>query len=101
MDAIKSHLSGLAHTTWVSRLVFWLTIAGMAYGLYKAYDLGQTMRAAAQARAEEAIASEDRAFCEKFGMSVGSATYLSCCRELSFIRQKQTERDRTVTIDML
>ncbi len=101
MHAIKSRLSGLAHVTSVSRLVFWLTIAGMAYGLYKAYDLGQTTRAIAQARADEAIANEDRAFCEKFGMSAGSVTYVSCCRELSFIRRKQTERDRTMAPDIL
>ena len=101
MDEIKSGLSALAHATPVSRLVFFLTIAGIAYGLYRAHDLGQTMRANAQARAEEAITNEDRAFCEKFGMRAGSMTYVSCCQELSSIRQNQTERDRTIALDML
>jgi hypothetical protein len=77
----------------VWRAAYWLIILGTALALYKSYNVGRDMRAIAQERFDQAIASEDRNFCEKFGLPTGTSRYLSCCQELSIIRQRQRDRD--------
>jgi hypothetical protein len=59
------------------------------------------MRAIAREQFEQAVADEDHAFCEKFGLRAGTSEYVACCRELSVIRQKQTERDRSAAQGLL
>jgi len=85
----------------VWRVAYWLVIAGTACGLYKAYCTGRDARAIAQERLEQTLADEDHGFCERFGMRAGTSEYATCCRELSIIRQKQTERDRSATQSLL
>jgi uncharacterized protein (DUF58 family) len=51
------------------------------------------MRIAAREQLEQAVAAEDRGFCEMFGMRSGSAEFAACSRELAIIRQKQVDRD--------
>ena len=95
MTRTKSSVAGATRVPVAWRVAYWLVIAGTACGLYKAYQVGRDMRAMAQEQLEHTLADEDHGFCERFGMRAGSADYVACCRELSVIRQKQTERDRS------
>ena len=101
MIRAKSGLAGGTRVPIAWRVAYWLVIAGTACGLYKAYQVGRDMRAIAQERLERTVADEDHGFCEKFGMRTGTAEYVACCRELSVIRQKQTERDRSAAQGLL
>jgi len=51
------------------------------------------MRAVAQANLDSTLANENRAFCEKFGMRVGTSEFAACSDALADIRKKQTDRD--------
>ena len=101
MTRAKSGLAGAASVPVVWRAAYWLVIAGTACGLYKAYQAGRDMRAIAQEQLERTLADEDHGFCERFGMRAGTAEYVNCCHELSVIRQKQTERDRSAASGLL
>jgi hypothetical protein len=65
----------------------------VAYGLSVVFVTGPATRAAAQQRLAQAIADENRAFCERFGMRVESSEFVRCNKELAIVRQKQTDRD--------
>jgi hypothetical protein len=96
MAKVKIGSSGVANNALGARLAFWLILAAMAFGLYEATEVGRTMRVLSQDQVERTLAAEDRAFCEKFGMRPGGNDYADCCRELSIIRRKQTDRDAAV-----
>lgn len=70
-----------------------LIVLAMALGLYAIFVTGPAMRAVAQANLERTLADENRAFCEKFGMRVGTSEFVACSQELTVIRTKQTDRD--------
>ena len=101
MMRAKSGLAGVASISIVWRAAYWLIIAGTAFGLYKAYSVGQEIRAIAREQFEQAVADEDHAFCERFGLHAGTSEYVACCRQLSIVRQKQTERDRSAAQGLL
>jgi hypothetical protein len=101
MIRVNTGLTDIVAIRTVWRVAYWLVIAGTAVGLYKAYTVGRDMRAIAQKQFEQAVANEDHAFCESFGMRAGTSDYAACCRELSIIRQKQTERDRQAAPSLL
>jgi len=64
-----------------------------AFGLYAIFVTGPAMRAVAQANLESTLAEENRAFCEKLGMRVGTSEFVACSQELVSIRKKQSDRD--------
>jgi hypothetical protein len=72
--------------------------AGVLYGLYL---YGQRMRAIAEDQLQQAIADEDRAFCEKFGMRFGTPQFIACSQEIGIIRQKQINRARAAAQGLL
>ncbi len=77
-----------------SRLPFVLLIVVLAvFGLYAILVTGPAMRAVAQTNLDSTLANENRAFCEKFGMRVGSSEFVACGEALADIRKKQTDRD--------
>jgi hypothetical protein len=83
-------------------VVISLFIAAMvAYGLTAAFVTGPAMRVAAQQQLAQTIADENRAFCEKFGMQVGSSEFAACSQELAIVRQKQTDRDNEAAQSIL
>ncbi len=85
-----------------SALAYALLLAVVvAYGLHVLLISAPAMRAAAQEQLEQAIAGEDRAFCEKFGMRAGTSGFVACSRELAIIRQRQTDRDNAAAQGVL
>ena len=75
-------------------LGYWLLLAVLtAFGLHALFFSGPAMRIAAQEQLEQAVAAEDRVFCEMFGMRSGSAAFATCSSELAIIRKKQVDRD--------
>ena len=75
-------------------LGYWLLLAVLtAFGLHALFFSGPAMRMAAQEQLEQAVAAEDRGFCEMFGMRSGSAAFAACSGELAIIRKKQVDRD--------
>jgi len=64
-----------------------------ACGLYGIFVTGPNMRAAAQQQLAQTTSDENLAFCEKFGMRVGSSEFTLCSQELAIVRQNQAERD--------
>ena len=75
-------------------LGYWLLLAVLtAFGLHALFFSGPAMRIAAQEQLEQAVAAEDRGFCEMFGMRSGSAAFAACSSELAIIRKKQVDRD--------
>ena len=70
-----------------------LTVVLAAFGLYAIFVTGPAMRAVAQANLDSTLANENRAFCEKFGMHVGTSEFAACGEALADIRKKQTDRD--------
>jgi hypothetical protein len=73
-------------------LVLVIVVLGAAV-LYAAFSSGQKVRAIAEDRLWRAIADEDRAFCEKFGMHAETPQFVTCGQELWIIRQRQADRD--------
>ena len=73
----------------------------VACGLHALFISGPAMRAAAHELVERSIADEDRGFCEKFSMRLGSAEFTACSRELAIIRQKQVDRDNAAAQGIL
>ena len=79
-----------------------LFIAAMAAcGLYAIFVTGPEMRAAAQQQLVQTTLDENLAFCEKFGMRVGSSEFALCSQELTIVRQKQAERDSAASLGIL
>ncbi|OSI79113.1 hypothetical protein BSZ21_01675 [Bradyrhizobium canariense] len=75
-------------------LAFPLFLGAMvACGLYAAFIATPEMRAAAQQQLVEALTDENRSFCERFGMRVGSNEFVACNEGLAIVRQKQAARD--------
>jgi hypothetical protein len=90
----KLSIGSTANPLTGSRVPFALLIVVlMAFGLYAIFVTGPAMRAVAQANLDRALADENRAFCEKFGMRVGTSEFVACSQELTVIRTKQTDRD--------
>ena len=76
------------------QLVFSLFTAVMvACGLYAGLISAPAIRATAQKQLEQTIADENRAFCEKFGMRLGTSEFVECGEQLAIVRQKQIDRD--------
>ena len=75
------------------RAAYWVVFALLAgFGIYTAAVTGPEARAGADQRLQQTIAEENRAFCEKFGMRVGTDEFAACGRELMIIRQNQQKR---------
>jgi hypothetical protein len=72
-----------------------------AFGLHAVFVSGPAMRAAAHEAVMRAVADEDHQFCEMFGMRSGTDAFAACSRELSTIRQRQTERDNAAAQGIL
>jgi hypothetical protein len=84
------HNSG---ATW--RLGYFLLFAVLvASGLYVAFVAGPAYRATTQQQLAQAVADEDRGFCERFGMRAGTSEFRTCSEHLAIIRQNQADRDR-------
>ena len=84
------------------RFAYWPAAAVLAAGaLYAIFVLAPEMRAAAADRLQQAIADEDRAFCEKFGMRAGTSEFVACGQELGIVRQNQADRDRAAAQGLL
>ena len=82
-----------------SHVPFALLIAVlMALGLYAIFVTGPAIRAVAQTNLDRTLADENRAFCEKFGMRVGTSEFVACSQELTVIRTKQTDRDNEASM---
>ncbi len=73
----------------------------LIFGLHALFVSGPAMRAAAHQQIEQAIADEDRAFCEMFGARSGSDAFAACSRALATVRQKQLVRDEAAAQGML
>ncbi len=70
-----------------------LIVILMALGLYAIFVTGPAMRAVAQENLDRTLADENRAFCAKFGMGVGTSEFVACSQELTVIRKNQADRD--------
>ena len=68
--------------------------AAVLAGLTLAYLYGQRMQAAYEDSVQQAIAAEDREFCETMGARVGAPQFVTCGKGLILIRQRQADRDR-------
>ena len=77
----------------------WACVIAMAVlAIYILSPLGARDRDAARERISAEIGMESRAFCEKFGMPVGTEQHLQCVLELDKIRANQDRR--TVSVDL-
>jgi len=70
-----------------------LILVMVAIGLYAIFVTGPATRTIAQENLDRTLADENRAFCEKFGMRVGTREFVACGQELSVIRKNQADRD--------
>jgi hypothetical protein len=77
-----------------------LVAALLIFGLYALLISGPALRAAALDQIEQAIAEEDRAFCEMFGARSGDA-FVACSKALATVRHKQAIRDDAAAQGML
>ena len=77
-----------------------LVAALLIFGLYALLVSGPSLRAAAHLQIEQAIAEEDRAFCEMFGAGSGDA-FVACSKALATVRHKQAVRDDAAAQGML
>ena len=66
-----------------------------------AYQLGQRLLAEHLAAEAGIVASENRVFCNSFGLAETSNEFARCATGLDNIRQKQRERLETATIGLL
>src|SRR6185312_10909420 len=74
--------------------VFAMIVAVMAAGgLYAILIEGPARRAAAQQKLAQTISDENRAFCQKLGITVESSEFALCSQELAIVRKRQTDRD--------
>jgi hypothetical protein len=73
----------------------------LIFGLHALFIGAPAMRAAAHQQLEQAIADEDRAFCETFGARSGTEAFAACSKALATIRQKQAVRDDAAAQGML
>ena len=73
----------------------------VAFGLHSVFIAGPALRAAAHEQLEQAIADEDRQFCERFGMRSSTDAFTACSQELSTVRQRQVNRDNAAAQGIL
>jgi hypothetical protein len=73
----------------------------LIFGLHALFIAGPAMRTAAHEQLVQAIADEDRAFCEMFGARSGTEAFAACSKALATIRQKQAVRDDAAAQGML
>lgn len=97
---VKTNVNGSGNVL-LTYLPYALLAAILAIiGLYAVFVTGPAMRAAARENVARAIADEDHQFCEKFARRSGEA-FAACSRELSVVRQRQTDRDNAVAQGIL
>jgi len=72
----------------------------LIFGLYALLISGPALRAAAHAQLEQAIAEEDRGFCDTFGARSADA-FAACSKALATVRHRQTVRDNEAAQGML
>jgi hypothetical protein len=100
LTRINSPASTIHISGW--QLIYGLVSAGLvAIGLYVALVSAPAVRAAARAELQQAVTAETRAFCEKFGMSVGTAEFSACSQELAIVRRKQSDRDMAAAAGLI
>jgi hypothetical protein len=92
-DSVRGWRSG----QWLA-LVIAVLVAGV---LYAAFISGQKMLAIAEDQRRQAVADEDRAFCEEVGMRAGTPESVACGQGLGIIRQKQADHDRAAAQGLL
>lgn len=102
MTLTRTHSTASAVHISASQFAYGLAVAAMvAASLYAALVSGPALRVAARAELQQAIAAENRAFCEKFGMPLGTSAFSACSQELAIIRQKQAARDAAAAAGMI
>lgn len=100
MTDVKTSVNGSGNVL-LTYLPYALLAAILAIaGLYAVFVTGPAMRAVAQENVARAIEDEDHQFCERFAMRSGEA-FGACSRELSIVRQRQTDRDNAVAQGIL
>jgi len=77
---------------WVNRVAWIVAALSVPFYLYVAFYTIPAAQRFAQQQAQEAIESEDIAFCGKHGMPVGTREYALCAADLMDIRAKQDQR---------
>jgi hypothetical protein len=102
-DAMPEAATGsvFANYTSVSRVFSMIVAAMAAGGLYAILIEGPAMRAAAQQKLAQTILDENRAFCEKLGITVESSEFALCSQELAIVRKRQTDRDGAAELGIL
>src|SRR4051812_22578651 len=80
---------------------FLLLAVLLIFGLHALFVSGPAMRAATHEQLEQAVADEDRGFCEMFGARSGSDAFAACSKALATVRQKQAVRDDAAAQGML
>jgi hypothetical protein len=68
-------------------------VALFALSLHTLFISGPAMRAAVREHLAQALADEDRSFCEQFSVQSGTTEFAACRRELAMVRQRQIDRD--------
>jgi hypothetical protein len=77
----------------VLRTAYWIVFGLLgAFGIYTVLITGPGARASADQNLQRTIAEENRTFCEKFGMRIGTDEFAACGMELMIIRQNQQKR---------
>jgi hypothetical protein len=77
---------------WGNRAAWVAAALSVPFFLYVAVYAAPAARLVAQQQEREAIERENIAFCEKYGMPVGTHQYALCAEDLMDIRTKQKRR---------
>jgi hypothetical protein len=85
---------------WGNRIA-WLLVALIApFLLYAAIVADPSARLAAQEQRRQEVERENAAFCEKYGMPVGTAQHDRCAADLMEIRAREDERTAAEVRDL-
>jgi hypothetical protein len=101
MAEIKTNTYGFGNVPLPALVCALLVAILVAFGLHAVFIAGPGLRAAAHEQLVQAIADEDRRFCEMFGIRSGTDAFAACSRELSTVRQKQVNRDNAAAQGIL
>lgn len=101
MAEIKTNTHGFGDVPLQALACALLAVILVAFGLHAVFIAGPALRAAAHEQLVQAIADEDRQFCEMFGIRSGTDVFAACSRELSIVRQKQVNRDNAAAQGIL
>jgi hypothetical protein len=77
---------------WGNRAAWALAALCVPFLLYAALSAGPSARLIAQEQRRQEIERENAAFCEKYGMPLGSPQHARCAADLMEIRAREDER---------